>query len=123
MHFLDCGFLSELLLWLISYCSIKKKKNCLPDICHQVTQYLRVHFTVKSIGERSWTPRALAHPHFRDELPLHDICLTLGEKLLRCLPALHALIMCDTTSTIPVALNLSTIKKMHLWSWILTLHN
>ncbi len=33
-------------------------------------------------------------------LPLHDICLALDNKLIRCLPALHALTGCDTTSKV-----------------------
>jgi len=37
-------------------------------------------------------------------LPLHDICTALGDKLTRCLPALHALTGCDTTSKISTKL-------------------
>ena len=38
-------------------------------------------------------------------LPLHDICTTLGDKLTRCLPKLHALSGCDTTSNISTKLS------------------
>ena len=40
----------------------------------------------------------------RSILPLTQICLTLGEELKKCLPALHALIACDTTSKIATKL-------------------
>jgi len=33
-------------------------------------------------------------------LPLHDICSALGNDLINCLPAVHALTGCDTTSKI-----------------------
>ena len=33
-------------------------------------------------------------------LPLHDVCTALGDVLIWCLPALHALTGCDTTSKI-----------------------
>ena len=33
-------------------------------------------------------------------LPLHDICSALGNDLIKCLPAVHALTGCDTTSKI-----------------------
>ena len=33
-------------------------------------------------------------------LPLHDICIALGDELTRCLPAFHALTGCDTTSKV-----------------------
>ena len=36
----------------------------------------------------------------RSILPLHDICTTLGVDLTKCLPSLHALTGCDTTSKI-----------------------
>lgn len=37
-------------------------------------------------------------------LPLHDICTALGDELTRCLPALHALTGCDTTSKVSTKL-------------------
>ncbi|KAI4833001.1 hypothetical protein KUCAC02_015935 [Chaenocephalus aceratus] len=40
----------------------------------------------------------------RSILPLHDICLALGDELTKCLPALHALTGCDTTSKISTKL-------------------
>jgi hypothetical protein len=40
----------------------------------------------------------------RSILPLTKICLTLGEELIKCLPALHALTGCDTTSKIATKL-------------------
>ena len=33
-------------------------------------------------------------------LPLHEICSALGNDLIKCLPAVHALTGCDTTSKI-----------------------
>ena len=60
---------------------------------------LLYHFTVNSrdLGlqelwlVRNWGVR-------RSILPLHDICTALGDELTQCLPALHALTGCDTTS-------------------------
>ena len=40
----------------------------------------------------------------RSILPLHDICIALGDELTKCLPALHALTGCDTTSKISTKL-------------------
>jgi hypothetical protein len=40
----------------------------------------------------------------RSILPLRDICTTLGDKLTKCLPTLHALTGCDTTSKISTKL-------------------
>ena len=40
----------------------------------------------------------------RSILPLKKICLTLGDELIKCLPALHALTGCDTTSKIATKL-------------------
>ncbi|KAF3855136.1 hypothetical protein F7725_023191, partial [Dissostichus mawsoni] len=40
----------------------------------------------------------------RSILPLHDICISLGDELTKCLPALHALTGCDTTSKISTKL-------------------
>ena len=40
----------------------------------------------------------------RSILPLTKICLTLEEELIKCLPALHALTGCDTTSKIATKL-------------------
>ena len=48
----------------------------------------------------------------RSILPLHDICTALGDELTQCLPALHALPGCDTTSKIGTKLAaLNTIRK------------
>lgn len=41
-------------------------------------------------------------------MPLYNICSTLNNDLIKCLPAVHALTSCDTTSKIgtkPAALN------------------
>ena len=47
----------------------------------------------------------------RSILPLHEICTTLGRDLLKCLPALHALTGCDTTSKISTKLSaLNTVR-------------
>ena len=47
----------------------------------------------------------------RSILPLKKICLTLGDKLIKCLPALHALTGCDTTCKIATKLAaLNTIR-------------
>ena len=37
-------------------------------------------------------------------LPLHDICTAMGDKLTRCLPAVHARNGCDTTHNISTKL-------------------
>ena len=48
----------------------------------------------------------------RSILPLHDICTTLGDELTKCLPALHALTGCDTTSKISTKLAaLNAVQK------------
>lgn len=48
----------------------------------------------------------------RSILPLHDICVELGDELIRCLPALHALTGCDTTSKISTKLAaLKAVRK------------
>ena len=48
----------------------------------------------------------------RSILPLHDICTAQGDELTLCLPALHALTGCDTTSKIGTKLAaLNTICK------------
>ena len=47
----------------------------------------------------------------RSILPLNDICTALGDKLTRCLPALHALTGCDTTSKIST--KLAALKAIH----------
>ena len=36
----------------------------------------------------------------RSILPLHDICSALGDELVKCLPAVHALTGCNTTSKV-----------------------
>ena len=49
----------------------------------------------------------------RSILPLNDICTALGDELTQCLPALHALTGCDTTSKIGTKLAaLNTIRKL-----------
>ena len=40
----------------------------------------------------------------KSTLPLHEICAALGDELTRCLPALHALTGCDTTSKVSTKL-------------------
>lgn len=48
----------------------------------------------------------------RSILPLHNICIALGDKLTKYLPALHALTGCDTTSKISTKLAaVSAIRK------------
>ena len=48
----------------------------------------------------------------RSILPLHDICIALGDELTKCLPALHALTGCDTTSKISTKLAaLNAVRK------------
>ena len=48
----------------------------------------------------------------RSILPLDDICKALGDELTQCLPALHALTGCDTTSKISTKLAaLNTVRK------------
>ncbi|CAM4618558.1 unnamed protein product [Leuciscus chuanchicus] len=43
---------------------------------------------------------------------LHDICIALGDELTQCLPALHALTGCDTTSKTSTKLAaLNTVHK------------
>ena len=45
-------------------------------------------------------------------LPLHDICKSIGDELTQCLPALHALTGCDTTSKISTKLAaLNAVRK------------
>ena len=45
-------------------------------------------------------------------MPLHDICKALGDDLTKCLPALHALTGCDTTSKISTKLAaLNVVRK------------
>ena len=47
----------------------------------------------------------------RSVLPVHDICTSLDDKLVQCLPALHALTGCDSTSKISTKLSaLNTIR-------------
>ena len=51
---------------------------------------------------------------------IHDICIALGDELTRCLPALHALTGCDTTSKVstkPAALK--ALRKPGSSSFIL----
>ena len=48
----------------------------------------------------------------RSILPLHDICMALGDELTKCFPALHALTGCDTTSKIATKLAaLNAVRK------------
>ena len=56
----------------------------------------------------------------RSILPLHDICIALGDEITQCLPALHALTGCDTTSKISFKLaTLNTVCKPENSSLIL----
>ncbi|KAK5888952.1 hypothetical protein CesoFtcFv8_015000 [Champsocephalus esox] len=56
----------------------------------------------------------------RSILPLHDICFALGDELTKCLPALHALTGCDTTSKISTKLSaLNAVRKPENSSLIL----
>lgn len=49
----------------------------------------------------------------RSLLPLHDICKELGVELTKCLPALHALTGCDTTSKVSTKLAaLNAVRKL-----------
>ena len=46
-------------------------------------------------------------------LPLHDICRLLRDDLIKCLPAVHALTGCDTTSKIATkSTALNTVQKL-----------
>ena len=66
---------------------------------------LLYHFTVnwRDLGlQELWLVRNSGVK--RSILPLHDICLALGNELVMCLPALHALTGCDTTSKISTKL-------------------
>ena len=46
-------------------------------------------------------------------LPLHDICSALGNDLIKCLPAVHALTGCDTTSKIATkSAALNAVQKL-----------
>ena len=59
---------------------------------------LLYHFTVnwRDLGlQELWLVRNSGVK--RSILPLHDICLALGNELVMCLPALHALTGCDTS--------------------------
>ena len=70
--------------------------------------------------ERPWPPRALAHPQFGSEKIYHDICIALGDELTRCLPALHALTGCDTTSKVSTKSSaLKALRKPGSFSFIL----
>lgn len=56
----------------------------------------------------------------RSILPLHDISTALGDEVTRCLPALHALTGCDTTSKVSTkAAALKAISKPEQSSLIL----
>ena len=62
---------------------------------------LLYHFTViwRDLGLRElWLIRNSGVR--RSILPLHDICSALGNDLIKCLPAVHSLTGCDTTSKI-----------------------
>ena len=53
-------------------------------------------------------------------LPLHDICSALGNDLTKCLPAVHALTGCDTTSKIATkSAALNTVQKSENSSLVL----
>ena len=63
--------------------------------------FLLYHFTAnwRNLGlQELWLIRNSGLK--RSILPLHDVCAALGDELVWCLPALHALIGCDTTSKI-----------------------
>ena len=46
-------------------------------------------------------------------LPLHDICSALRDDLIKCLPAVHALTRCGTTSKIATkSAALNTVQKL-----------
>ena len=74
---------------------------------------LLYHFTVnwRDLGlQELWLVRNSGVN--RSILPLHDICGALGNNLIKCLPAVHALTGCDTTSKIATKYGaLNTIKK------------
>ena len=56
----------------------------------------------------------------RSILLLHDICSALGNDLIKCLPAVHALTGCDTTSKIATKYAaLNTIQKPGNFSLLL----
>ena len=56
----------------------------------------------------------------RSILPLHDICSALGNDLIKCLPAVHTLTGCDTTSKIATKYAaLNTIRKLGNYSLLL----
>ena len=53
-------------------------------------------------------------------LPLHDICSALGNDLIKCLPAVHALTGCDTTSKIATkSAALNAVQKPGSSFWCL----
>ena len=56
----------------------------------------------------------------RSILPLHDICTALDNDLVKCLPALHALTGCDSTSKVSTKLSaLNIFRKQENRSMIL----
>lgn len=60
----------------------------------------------------------------RSILPLHNICTALGDEVTRCLPALHALTGCDTTSKVSTkAAAVKAITKPERSSLILNFDN
>ena len=84
---------------------------------------LLYHFTVnwRDLGlQELWLVRNSG----RSILPLHDICTALGDELTQCLPALHALTGCDTTSKVGTKLAaLNTIRKPGNCSMILNFNS
>ena len=64
--------------------------------------------TSQSIGEIlvSNSSGSSAIQELKDQFyhSMNDICIALGDELTRCLPALHALTGCDTTSKISTKL-------------------
>ena len=57
-------------------------------------------------------------------LPLHDICSALGNDLIECLPAIHALTGCDTTSKIATkSAALNAVQKPGSFSLVLDLNS
>ena len=86
---------------------------------------LLYHFTVnwRDLGlQELWLVRNSGMR--RSILPLHDICTALGDELTQCLPALHALTGCDTTSKVGTKLAaLNTIRKPGNCSMILNFNS
>ena len=81
---------------------------------------LLYHFLVswRDLGLQEWLIRNSGMR--RVILPLHDICSALGNDLTKCLPAVHALTGCDTTSKIATkSAALNTVQKSENSSLVL----